>query len=158
MHLKLKEMKELYERGKTLYEVGEILNIPWQTIHWNLKKSGFKFRHSGSDWIKQPNPAKGKHWPLEMRERIANKLRKSINEKKARPDGYFVTNVMMTSYKYHRFVMEKHIGRKLKPEEVVHHIDENKANNDISNLMLLPNNSAHLRLHWQLKKAKLGKK
>ncbi len=34
----------------------------------------------------------------------------------------------------HILVMENHIGRKLKPTEVVHHIDGNKSNNDISNL------------------------
>ena len=37
----------------------------------------------------------------------------------------------------HRYVMEQHIGRKLKKGEEVHHIDGNKMNNSIENLMLL---------------------
>lgn len=37
----------------------------------------------------------------------------------------------------HRLVMEKHIGRYLTKDEVVHHIDENTTNNDISNLQLM---------------------
>jgi hypothetical protein len=37
----------------------------------------------------------------------------------------------------HREVMEKHLGRKLGPNEVVHHIDHNPDNNDISNLQVL---------------------
>ena len=36
----------------------------------------------------------------------------------------------------HRWVMEQHLGRKLHKYEQVHHIDMNKANNDISNLWL----------------------
>ena len=44
----------------------------------------------------------------------------------------------------HRLVMEKHLGRYLKKKEVVHHIDGNKKNNDINNLMLFPTHSAHI--------------
>jgi hypothetical protein len=36
----------------------------------------------------------------------------------------------------HRAVMEKHLGRYLKPTEQVDHIDKDKTNNDISNLEL----------------------
>jgi len=37
----------------------------------------------------------------------------------------------------HRLIMEKHIGRKLKRNEVVHHKDENKLNNNLDNLVLM---------------------
>lgn len=47
----------------------------------------------------------------------------------------------------HRLVMERVIGRLLKLKEVVHHIDENPANNDPSNLRLFANNIAHLAHH-----------
>lgn len=46
----------------------------------------------------------------------------------------------------HRLVMEKHIGRFLKPDEVIHHIDENPKNNDISNLRLMVKTD-HDQLH-----------
>lgn len=37
----------------------------------------------------------------------------------------------------HRFLMEMKIGRRLRRDEVVHHIDENPHNYDLSNLVLL---------------------
>lgn len=46
----------------------------------------------------------------------------------------------------HRVIMENYIGRLLTPDEVVHHKDHNKKNNDISNLELLSLNE-HNRLH-----------
>jgi hypothetical protein len=45
----------------------------------------------------------------------------------------------------HRLVVEKHIGRYLTRKEVVHHIDGNPENNDISNLVLFSNNGEHLK-------------
>lgn len=47
----------------------------------------------------------------------------------------------------HRLVMERHIGRPLSAEEVVHHIDRNRRNNQIQNLMLLPSKEEHSLLH-----------
>ena len=46
----------------------------------------------------------------------------------------------------HRLIMEQHIGRYLTEEEVVHHKDRNKVNNDISNLQLMTIGE-HTRLH-----------
>lgn len=47
----------------------------------------------------------------------------------------------------HRYVMENFIGRKLKKGEVVHHIDRDRTNNDISNLILFPSQSEHIKHH-----------
>ena len=46
----------------------------------------------------------------------------------------------------HRYVMEQHLGRKLLHNEIVHHIDENKSNNNISNLQIM-SKSEHSKLH-----------
>lgn len=46
----------------------------------------------------------------------------------------------------HRVIMENHINRLLLPTEIVHHIDGNKFNNDISNLRLM-DSKEHNRMH-----------
>lgn len=47
----------------------------------------------------------------------------------------------------HRLVMEKHLGRYLKPEEEIHHINNNRSDNRIKNLKLFKNKSKHMKFH-----------
>ena len=47
----------------------------------------------------------------------------------------------------HRDQAEKMLGRKLKKEEVVHHKDRNKMNNDIDNLMVFRTTADHTKYH-----------
>lgn len=50
----------------------------------------------------------------------------------------------------HRLVVENFIGRLLREEEVVHHINFDKQDNRIENLMIFPNQKAHAAFHTKL--------
>ena len=54
--------------------------------------------------------------------------------------------------KEHRYVMENEIGRKLEPGEIVHHINENVADNRIENLILMTKGE-HSSYHRKKEKA-----
>lgn len=78
-------------------------------------------------------------------------------------DGFWYENgykVIYTSngegIKEHILIIENKIGRKLKKNECVHHKDEIKDNNDISNLELMTRGE-HSKLHRRLE-AEKGKK
>lgn len=76
------------------------------------------------------------------------KKQKPVNEMRAR---YFKTRVDGKQVSVHRHLMEQKLGRALLVTEVVHHINGNKLDNRIENLMLM-NVSEHSRLE------NLGKK
>jgi hypothetical protein len=54
----------------------------------------------------------------------------------------------------HRLVVEKYLNRYLTREETIHHIDENKLNNKLSNLYLFSQHHQHDRYHQKLRKDK----
>jgi len=55
----------------------------------------------------------------------------------------------------HRFVMEEYLGRKLTEHEVVHHINFNKKDNRMENLMLFATHSKHMKFHNNISRGKL---
>lgn len=74
--------------------------------------------------------------------RCANKIR-GVNPATTK---YQRIKVNGKNYQEHRVIMENFLGRKLESWEHVHHIDENKLNNDISNLKLVTRNT-HRKEH-----------
>jgi hypothetical protein len=50
----------------------------------------------------------------------------------------------------HRLVVEKRVGRILRKEEVIHHINTNKEDNSLKNLMLFPTQKEHMKFHMKI--------
>ena len=97
-----------------------------------------------SDYNKSKNPM-NKKWTKKMR----LKKREQVLERTGKGEKAY--NKFLGRHE-HRVVAERMLGRKLKKNEVVHHIDLNKQNNDEKNLVVLPSNSEHSHLHRILKK------
>jgi len=69
-------------------------------------------------------------------------------------DGYILINSPHHPYKdarnyvrQHRLVAEQHLKRFLSPKEVIHHINEIKNDNRLSNLYLFPTDKEHRAYH-----------
>ena len=60
--------------------------------------------------------------------------------------GYREVYLEGRKYYEHRLVMQHHLGRELEPDEHVHHINGDRADNRIENLEILTK-SAHHRSH-----------
>lgn len=48
----------------------------------------------------------------------------------------------------HRLIMEKTLGRYLRKEEIVHHINHDRGDNRPENLMLISSSAEHQKLHY----------
>jgi hypothetical protein len=60
--------------------------------------------------------------------------------------GYVQIRVNRKSILEHRYIMEKHLGRKLTKQEHVHHKNGNKIDNRLANLEVI-NPSKHAKIH-----------
>lgn len=61
------------------------------------------------------------------------------NHHRAKGNGYVFEHIA---------IAEQELGRELRDNEVVHHIDGDKTNNHPSNLEVFADNTEHVREHW----------
>lgn len=101
--------------------------------YMNLKsfeKNSKRFKQMNEEWNK-----------TKMTEEVRAKIRESrtADNPKSYPKIYGIH--------HHRIQAEKMLGRELKKGEVVHHIDGNKANYNIENLIVFSSQAVHSLYH-----------
>lgn len=159
-------LRALYESGKSLPEIERVTGIARSTVRCRLLKDGVKLRTRAEGVRLFPDHGKhliGKkrHVSPETRavmsasrQRWANDNAKGTSKKAS---GYVVFTRGENKHRgEHDVMMERRIGRRLKPNEIVHHIDGNRSNNDEDNLALMTR-AAHARLHRREERLSKGK-
>ena len=63
--------------------------------------------------------------------------------------GYHVMRNNGRKVRFHRMVFENALGRGLSPDEVIHHEDGNKDNNELDNLRYFSSQGDHIRYHYE---------
>ena len=143
-------------------EIANKLNISYNKLDWIIRKLNLrhykskKYSEQEIEFIKNNYPKYGSKYCAEKLNRSENAINKKIKKlglkinwkyEYINASGYLV-NCEDRNHRYlvHRRKMENKLGRKLKYNEVVHHIDGNKLNNDLSNLQLMTRQE-HIEIH-----------
>lgn len=139
-----KEIARLYvEENKSLVELGKIYDVFPSTVQRFLQRNGIIGR-SYKEAYRAKYP-KGRF----------KELSGNWNGGKRMFLGY--VQIMMPEHPYaqkagyimeHRLVMEKKIGRYLRPDEIIHHINHIRTDNRPENLEI-KSNGEHAKEYWQ---------
>lgn len=92
---------------------------------------------------------------LQAREAATDSRRRPLGSRQEHADGYWLIKTELGWELEHRVIMAQKLGRPLTENEIVHHVDENKKNNDPENLELT-NHEDHSREHRNSPKAVPG--
>lgn len=80
-------------------------------------------------------------------------LKRSAGEGSIDGKGYLLFTINGRSHRAHTLVAEAALGRKMKQNEVVHHIDENRLNNSPDNLLICTR-AYHVLIHRRMRAIK----
>jgi hypothetical protein len=127
----LKQIENYYLEGLCSREIHELVGISQKVIQKIAKREGYKIPPQGGPGGERAGQWKGG--------KTIDKNGYVLIHKPGHPScnsGGYVRE--------HRLVMEGILGRYLTREEVVHHKDGNKMNNNPDNLQVYANNGLHL--------------
>jgi hypothetical protein len=120
-HEKYAEMYEVYKSGKSLSEVGDMYGMTRQSVYEGFRRRSYPLRSKAEA-------------PYQILDGVKFTLRNH---------GYYAATTGNREL-MHRYVWRKRHGD-IPENHDIHHVDRNRANNDISNLELY-SKSDHARL------------
>lgn len=146
-------------------DIAEAIGEPLSKVQWIIRKLGLK-RWQHNEWTREEELYLIANYATLGSKVCGSYLKRSYMavQKKAAVlgikvkdtakyyyidgDGYIVIRKKRTesAKRLHRVLMEEHLGRKLMGNEVVHHIDRNKLNNEMSNLVVMTR-AEHINEH-----------
>lgn len=147
-----------YKNGKSIPDIVRETGVSQYKIRIVLKDAGVLRSRAEAIRVAASQGKIGQHLKGKKRvfseewKRNISSARKALFAGKSKgismkPNGYVeYTTGPFKGRSVHVVAMEQQIGRRLYANEVVHHIDENRSNNDISNLMLMTR-AEHAALH-----------
>jgi hypothetical protein len=152
------DLVRLYvDEMKSIPDIAALLGEPRSRVRQRLLNLGVSLR-SRADGVRAAAHKLGKNsagkkrifipeWCANMSAARLRSAEASATGVSLKPSGYVeYTRGLHKGRSIHVVAMETRLGRHLLPDEVVHHIDGNRQNNDINNLALMTR-SAHTRLH-----------
>lgn len=155
----MKDLVYLYtEAKKSLPEISKILGIPTSTVRRKLLRLGVRLRTRTEGIRLSPNMGNGRRGKkfifTEEHKRNMSIAHRKYLEKSGKVKGYTKKPSGYIEYTsgenrgrgQHRVLMEEILGRKLGFDEIVHHINGDRADNRLENLQLL-SRAEHSRYH-----------
>ena len=149
-------LADMYRRGQSIPQISGRTGINRSRVRAELTKAGVTLRSRAEGLRLRPDlgaHAKG------VRRTFTEEWKANISAARNKWADAHAKGTRVTSNGYleytrgehkgrlvHDVVVEQRIGRRLKPDEHVHHIDEDRQNNAENNLALVTA-SGHARLH-----------
>lgn len=149
---------------KTMQQIADELDCTPAGVLYSLRKCGIETRAASdyptSEKVRENcrqlgHSRKGYKMPDDTKKRLseAKKTHKMGSKKIRSHDGYvsiyypdYPSSTKEGRVLEHVYVMEQAIGRRLRPEECVHHINHIRTDNRLENLQLMTR-SEHARMH-----------
>lgn len=167
---------ELYSSGKyTITQIAKMQGVCTGKMYYMLRDAGCEFSRkrrkpqSPDEWLHRSIAHRGKKLSEEQRKAISERNSCNYNglngygHTKIQNRGYVLTYVPRhpRAHKdgyvmFHTVMMERHIGRYLSDDEVVHHINHDRQDNRIENLQLMKKKD-HMSMHMKERHAQRGR-